>query len=56
MLKVKLFCGSYKFLEKVSLLINYVSLKAFLLGENAGGERCTSSYEGSSVKGSSQQS
>ena len=67
MLKVKLFSNYYIFLEKVSLLVNYVSfltkifnifkswIEMFLSGEKLEGEKCISA-QGSSVKGSSQQS
>ena len=67
MLKVKLFSNYYNFLEKVSLLVSYVSfatkifnifkslIEMFLWGQKVEGGRCMSA-EGSSVKGSSQQS
>ena len=67
MLKIKLFFNYYNVLEKVSLLVvmyalqqKYsiflkVSLKMFLLGEKVEGEKHISA-QGSSVKGSSQQS
>ena len=67
MLKIKLFSNYYNVLEKVSLLVvmdhlqqKYsiflkVSLKMFLLGEKVEGEKRISA-QGSSVKGSSQQS
>ena len=67
MLKVKLFSNYYNFLEKVSLLVNYVSFETKLFnickslienvsvrGEATRG-KCISAH-GSSVKGSSQQS
>ena len=53
MLKLKLFSNYYIFLEKVSLLANYVSF-ATKIFNSFKGERCMSA-QGSSVKGSSQQ-
>ena len=63
MLKVKLFSNYYNCLDKVSLLVNYVSFatkifnifKSLCQWEKVEGERYMSA-EGSNVKGSSQQS
>ena len=66
MLKVKSFSNYYNFLDKVSLLVNYVSFAPKIFNifksiienvsvkEKVEGERCMSA-EGSSLKGSSQQ-
>ena len=68
MFKVKLFSNYYNCLDKVSFLVNYISFETkifnifkslienvYVNGEKVEGERYMSA-EGSSVKGSSQQS